>query len=162
MRFFLIISGLLILLFGRKLFWFFVAVLGFLAGAMIGELIFAGQPPWVNFLIALCAGTIGVLLAMFAQRIAFALAGFYAGAYVVFISAQSFGAYSPSIGLCIAGGIICAILSIFLMDWAIIVLSSFAGAGAVVSALNLEHMSGFVVFALLIGTGIFVQAKQKG
>jgi hypothetical protein len=162
MRFFLIISGLLILLFGRKLFWFFVAVLGFLAGAMIGELIFAGQPPWVNFLIALCAGTIGVLLAIFAQRIAFALAGFYAGAYLVFISAQSFGDYSPSVVLCIAGGIIGALLSIFLADWAIIILSCLVGAGAVVSALNLEHMSGLVIFVLLMGTGMFVQAKQKG
>ena len=161
MRVLLIISGLLILLFGRKLFWLFVSILGFLAGAAIGELLFTGQPPWVNFFIALCAGMIGVLLAMFAQRVAFALAGFYAGAYLVFISAQTFGAYSPSIALCIAGGIIGAILSIFLIDWAIIVLSSFAGAGAVVRELNLETTPALVVFVLLVGTGIFVQAKHK-
>lgn len=161
MRVSLIISGLLILLFGRKLFWFFVAILGFLAGATIGELLFAGQPPWVNFFIALCAGMIGVLLAMFAQRIAFALAGFYAGAYLVFISAQSSGAYSPSIALCITGGVIGAILSIFLLDWAIIVLSSFAGAGAVVRALDLATTPALAVFVLLVGTGVLVQAKYK-
>ena len=104
---------------------------------------------------------IGVLLAMFAQRIAFALAGFYAGAYLVFISAQSSGAHSPSIALCIAGGIIGALLSIFLIDWAIIVLSSFAGAGAVVRALNLETTPALAVFVLLVGTGVLVQAKYK-
>ncbi len=159
MRLIIIISGLLILLFGRRLFWFFVAILGFLAGATMGELIFAGQQPWIIFFIALCAGMIGVLLAMFAQRIAFALAGFYAGYYLAFILAQLYGAYSPSIVLCIAGGIIGTLLAVMFMDWAIIIFSCLVGAGAVVGTLGLEQMPAFILFVALVTAGLMTQAR---
>jgi hypothetical protein len=160
MRLFIIISGTILLLFGRKLFWLFIAIIGFLAGAVTGELIFPGQPPWVTFFIALGAGIIGFVLAMFAQRVAFALAGFYAGSYLTFILAQSYGAYNPSAVLCIAGGIISALLAFLFMNWAIIILSCLAGAGVVVGTLGLEQTPAFILFVALVTAGVMTQARH--
>lgn len=162
MRLFIIISGTIFLLFGRKLFWFFVAILGFIAGSTIGESIFSGQPKWIILLISLGAGVIGVLIAMLAQRVAFALAGFYAGSYLTFILAQLYGAYSPSTVLCIAGGIIGALLAVLFMDWAIIILSCLAGAGAIVGTLGIDRMPGFILFVALVTAGVTTQARFTG
>jgi len=162
MRLFIIISGLIFLLFGRKLFWFFVAILGFIAGTTIGESVFSGQSKWIVLLIALGAGLIGVLIAMLAQRVAFALAGFYAGSYLTFIFAQLYGIYNPSTVLCIAGGIIGALLAVLFMDWAIIMLSCLVGAGAVVGALDLGQTGGVIVFVLLMTAGLMTQSRFMG
>jgi hypothetical protein len=162
MRSFIIISGLIFLLFGRKLFWFFVAILGFIAGMTIGESVFSGQPKWIILLISIGAGVIGVLITMLAQRVAFALAGFYAGSYLTFVLAQLYGVYSPSTVLCIAGGIIGALLALLFMDWAIIMLSCLVGAGAVVGALDIGQTGGVIVFVVLMTTGVMTQSRFMG
>jgi len=157
-----IILGCIVLLFGRKLFWLFVAIIGFLVGVHIAEVFFAGQPLWVLLLIGLGAGLIGALLAVVFQRIAFALAGFYGGAYLVFILTQSFGIFTGSILLPLAGGVIGAIVAALVTDWAIIVLSCLAGAGAVVAAGGLGQTVSLILFVLLIITGIIIQARLVG
>jgi hypothetical protein len=57
------VAGLLLRFLGRKLFWFFVAVAGFLVGLQFATQYFRGPTPIV-LLIALAAGIIGALLAV--------------------------------------------------------------------------------------------------
>jgi hypothetical protein len=45
------------------------------------------------------------------------------------------------------------------MDWAIIVISSLVGAGAIVEALPLEQGVRIIVFMALVAAGILVQER---
>ncbi|RJQ47594.1 MAG: TMEM198/TM7SF3 family protein [Nitrospiraceae bacterium] len=159
MKLFIIISGLIVLLFGRKLFWFFIAITGFLMGISVGGSVFPGQPQWVTFLIAIAIGVLGALLALFAQRIAFALAGFYAGSYLTFTLSQFWGIHEPSVALSITGGIIGMVLLLLLMNWAIIILSSLAGAGAIAGTLNIGQEGSIIAFGALVAIGIVTQSS---
>ena len=158
---FKIISGVILLAFGRRLFWLFIAIIGFLAGMELAGLIFSDQPSWLIVLAALVSGLVGALIAVFAQRVAFALAGFFAGSYLALTAAHSFGAYSVPGIFFIIGGIVGALLSIWFLDWAIIVLSCFVGAAAIVDVLALGQMPGIVVFAVLVSAGVLVQTRNS-
>ena len=159
MQFFIIVLGLILLVLGRKLFWLFVAIAGFLLGMEFTRLVLADQPTWVMLFIGLGAGLLGALLAILAQRVAFALAGFYAGAYFALIVAQSFGAGGHNILLYAVCGVIGAVLAALMMDWAIILLSCLAGAGAIVVTLGLGPTMSPIVFVILLIAGTFVQAR---
>jgi Domain of unknown function (DUF4203) len=159
MPLFNLILGLTLLVFGRKLFWLFVAIAGFLFGIQLGGLLFPDYAPWIRLLVALGAGLLGALLAVLVQRVAFALAGFYGGAYLALIGAQSLGAGRVSTPLFVVGGVVGALIAALIMDWAIIVISSLVGAGAVVQALALEQRISIIVFLVLATAGILVQAR---
>jgi hypothetical protein len=78
-----LLLGFLLLFFGRKLYWAFVAVAGFLLGMELAAELFAEQAEWVRMLIALAGGVIGAILGILFQRIAFAIGGLFAGGYLV-------------------------------------------------------------------------------
>jgi hypothetical protein len=159
MKFLMIVLGLIMLIFGRKLFWLFVAIVGFLVGMEFIDLLLTNQSIWIKLLGGLGAGLLGALLAIFVQRAAFILAGFFAGAYFGLLLANPLGAAGASLILAVASGAIGAIVAALLMDWAIIVLSCLVGAGAVVSRLGLRDLNTAIVFLVLVIIGILVQAK---
>ena len=155
-----IVPGLFLLVFGLKLFWLFVAIAGFLFGVQFGDLVLLHQAHWIRFMLALCTGFLGALLAILAQRVAFALAGFYGGAYLALILARSFGAGGSNIFWFILAGVICAVIATLIMDWAIIVMSSLVGAGAIVESLALGQAVEVIVFIALAAAGILVQERM--
>ena len=159
MQLFTIVLGLILLVFGRRLFWLFVALVGFLLGMEFTGVILGDQPKWVMLFIGLGTGLIGALLAVLVERLAFALVGFYAGAYLGLIGGQSFGVGGNAILLFAVSGLIGAVFAALIMDWVIIVLSCLVGAGAIVVSLSLDQMVGLLVFVVLAAAGIFFQAK---
>jgi hypothetical protein len=159
MKFLMVVLGLIMLIFGRKLFWLFVAIVGFLVGMEFIDLTLADQALWIKLLGGLGAGLLGALLAIFVERVAFILAGFFAGAYVALLLVQQLDIAGASLLVAVAGGVIGAIAAALLMDWAIIVLSCLVGAGAIVSRLGLRDVNTAIVFLVLVIIGILVQAK---
>ncbi|OGP52978.1 MAG: hypothetical protein A2Y65_05390 [Deltaproteobacteria bacterium RBG_13_52_11] len=159
MHFLIIVLGLIVLIFGRKIFWLSVAIVGFLVGMEFTGMLLVDQPQWVMLLGGLAAGLIGALLAVFFQRAAFALAGFFAGVYLTQILAQTVGLGGSSVLFPVIGGVIGAIVAAVLMDWAIIVLSCLVGAGAIATQLTLRPAKGAIVFVALVIIGILIQAK---
>jgi hypothetical protein len=159
MHFLKIVIGLIVLVFGRKIFWLSVAIMGFLVGMEFSSMLLADQPTWVMFLVGLGVGLLGALLATLFQRVAFAFAGFFAGAYLALMVAHPLGIGGNSVLLPIVGGVIGAIVAALLMDWAIIVLSCLVGAGVVVHQLHLGNAKGAIVFVVLVIIGILIQAK---
>ena len=153
-----IAAALCLLLAGRRLFWLFVAITGFLVGAEVAGDLFVNQPRWVVWVLAAGAGIIGAVLAMLLQRVAFAVAGFYAGGYLTITLVQSFGWGMPDVVVSLTGGIIGAVLAALIMDWAIIVLSSLVGSGLIVGALGHQPLQGTLFGAVFAAVGIFVQA----
>ena len=156
----IILMGFSVLLFGRRLFWLFVAVAGFLVGIEFARVFLADQPYWVMLLGGLSAGLLGALLAILVERIAFALAGFYAGAYLTLILAHKFGAWGSSMHMFAFGGIIGAVFSLLFMDWAIILLSCLVGAGAIVSQLGLVKTISVIIFVALVAVGALIQSRS--
>jgi hypothetical protein len=159
MQLFTMALGVILLVLGRKLFWLCVAALGFILGTEFAGTLLVDQPRWVMLLVGIGAGLLGALLAVVAQRVAFALAGFYAGAYLALAAVHSLEIGGQSTIWFVAGGIIGAVLAALIMDWAIIALSSLAGAGAIVEAAGMTQAMGALLFLLLTAVGILIQAR---
>jgi hypothetical protein len=156
--------GVVILLFGRKLFWLCVAAVGFAAGVEIAPHLVNEPSPLLALTVALILGIIGALLALFLQKIAIAVLGFLAGGKLAGAIAAAFlihyGEHSTIVFL--AGGIIGAILLLFLFDWALIVVSSLIGSHLIVyqGAIVLPQSGSLIVFIGLAVIGMLVQAAS--
>jgi hypothetical protein len=154
-----IVLGLMLLGLGFRLFWFFVASVGFVAGLQMAQLYMGLQPLWVIWTIGLLFGLVGALLAMFFQTIAIGLGGFAAGSTIAVYMANMVGFTAvPLIGF--MGGIAGVILLYVTFDWALICLSSVVGAILVVQSLNVNPRVEMAVCAALIAAGILFQATM--
>lgn len=156
-----IIAGLILLLFGRKLFWLFLGIAGFLIGMEITPLFFDEQPRWLQLAMAIGMGGLGAILAILAQRLAFALGGFFAGMYLALGAGHFFAPAAGNTMLFIAlgAGMIGAIIAALVMDTAITILACLVGAGAIVGELELGLVMNILVFLLLAGAGFGFQKK---
>ena len=155
-----VLIGIVILFFGRKLFWLCVAAVGFAAGVQIAPLLVNEASSLLALVIALVFGLLGVLLAFFIQKIAIAILGFLAGGKLATaIAAAFFVQYAQySTIIFVIGGIVGAILLLAVFGWALIVVSSFIGAYLIQSAIVLPPTGSTLVFIGLAILGIFVQA----
>ena len=154
--------GIVILFFGRKLFWLCVAAVGFLAGIELAPHLVTEPSPLLELTIALALGVLGALLAFLLQKIAVAIVGFLAGGKLASaIAAAFFVHYSQySTIIFVVGGLIGAMLLLFLFDWALIVVSSFIGAHMIQSAIALPPTGATIVFLGLAIVGMVVQAAS--
>ena len=150
-----------ILMLGRRLFWIFVAGIGFVAGMSIAGDFVQPDREWVTLAIAVAVGLVGALLAVFVQKLAIVVAGFLAAAFLVQSIAADLGLIGDSLNLAmIVGGVVGAIVASILFDWALIVLSSLAGAALLVDALEMDPLLSLVAMMVLATAGIAVQARM--
>src|SRR5437868_10114343 len=157
-----VLIGVVILFFGRKLFWLCVAAVGFAVGVEIAPLLINEPSSLLALLIALVFGVLGALLALFLQKIAIAVLGFLAGGKLAAaIAAAFFVQYAQySTIVFVVGGVIGAILLLVVFGWALIVVSSFIGAYLIQSAIVLPPIGSTLVFVALAIIGILVQAAS--
>ena len=149
---------------GRRLYWLFLGGIGFVFGYDIAKQIIHGQPQTVIFVIALCAGVAGAMLAVMFQKFAVLLGGFLAGGYLFVALLKEYGG---GIGhyhwlLFILGGVIGAVLMKVLFRWTLIVLSSFLGADLIVRSFHFGTQLTGLLFILLFLLGIAVQGGLLG
>jgi hypothetical protein len=162
------VVGLALLLFGRRLYWVFVAGIGFLTGLEFAPEILPGQPDWVILVAALVAALVGALLAVMAQAFVIGAIGFVAGGGVAlrFIRALGVAAETPTWMIVFIGGIVGVVLMLWLFNWALIVLSSLAGASLVVAGLaprlSLAHGPAFFLVIAVAIAGIIFQIGIAG
>lgn len=154
-----LLAGATILLMGRRLFWLFVAIVGFIATFEFVPLLLPGSPEWLVLLVALVAGVGGALLAIGLQYAAAAVVGFIAGVYgsvpvVVLLCGHAAG-WIPFVG-----GMVGAVLMLMLFDWTLIVLSALAGARAVLLPFALSGGVGVLVWLGVAAVGVAVQASM--
>jgi MFS family permease len=155
-----IVLGVVLLTTGKKLYWLFVAVVGFLIGLALAVQYVNLNPPWMIYVIAVGAGVIGAVLALFLQHLAIALAGFIVGGYGALYVSQLLGNNSNAINWMafIIGGIVGLLLVASVFNWALYVLSSWAGATLVTKAIGLQAQLGLVLFFVLFVLGMIIQA----
>jgi hypothetical protein len=153
--------GILLLLFGRRAFWIFVAVIGFIAGLTFATTFMQGQSELVILLIAISAGIFGAFLAIMVEGLAILIAGFLAGGYLATALAVSLGMTIASGNwvIYIIGGIIGLILVAAIFDWAIIILSVLLGTEIIMPFLGSSVSTYYwLVFLGLVVVGFIVQA----
>jgi len=152
----LIITGAAALLLGRQLFWLFIAVIGFTVGFTFAQTALVDQHQWMIWALGLAAGIVGLLLALFIQKLAVGLGGFAAGAYVAMQLAFIGGHELHPAGVLLAGVAGAVLLYIF-FDWALIVLSSTAGAGLILEGVPELPIPDLGLFWILTILGVIVQ-----
>jgi hypothetical protein len=157
------VLGFLLLVLGRKLYWLFVGVVGFVLGVSLGMAIFPTESELVLIAVAVIAGVIGSILANVAQRLAIAIAGFFVGGYLiqyVVLDWMSISMPVSDILVFFIGGILGIILILLLFDWALVILSSFFGAYLLVKFISLDSILQLFVFAVLCLIGIMIQSRE--
>ena len=158
--FFSMILGILLLFLGRRLFWLFVGVAGFIAGLTLAPQLISGQSELTILLIAIIAGIIGAFLAIMLEGLAILIAGFLAGGYLLttLVVAIGFSISAEPLVIYIIGGIVGLLLVAVFFDWAIIILSALLGAGLLMPFLHITSTFYWLVFIGLVVVGIAVQA----
>ena len=153
-----VLLGGALLVAGRKLFWLFVGTLGFITGMQLAATFWHG-PAALAIVAALVIGLIFAALTVFLQAIAIGIAGFLAGGYALSLLAGMFGFQTGGLSwiIYIGGGIIGVLLVSYLFDWAIITLSSLAGASLVVQAFFSERAAGGLILFILFMAGVIIQ-----
>ena len=156
---FRIIEGLALLTLGRKLFWLFVGLFGFEAGMQFAPRLLPHQPEWLVLVVALILGVIGAVVAIFLQNMVIGVAGFVGGGGVAagILQALNLDAGMLPLIAFIVGGIIGVILVSALFDWALIGLSSLAGALTLTNVFLPHHSLALLAIVILFAIGVAIQ-----
>lgn len=157
-----VLLGGVLVLFGRKIFWLFVGAVVFVVVMSVAPRFFPHQQSTI-FYVALVFGAIASALGYFTQKVALRVAGFIAGGYLFFSLGEQY-ASTNQIAWWIpfaAGGVLGAVLLSFLVDWALIILSSLTGAYMIAQTLDAVEPLRLGVLIVLTGFGMLVQGKAK-
>lgn len=131
---FAIAMGAISVFFGRRLYWVFVGVAGFLIGLILGPRLFFGRVPeiWqplLTLLIALVFAGLSLLM----NKVMIAISGAVGLGVFIYSLADPYLQEWASITLTIIGAIAGILASWFLFDWALMFFSSIAGASLLTS-----------------------------
>ena len=159
-----IVLGIILLTTGRKLYWLFVGVVGFVIGLALATQYIELDPPWLIYIVAFVAGLIGAVLGIYAQKFAIALVGFIVGGYGAIYLAGLFGIKAEPFNWMafIIGGIVGLLLVASIFDWALFILSAWAGSTLITRTLTegvgMNETLALVLFFILFVVGIIFQA----
>src|SRR5512135_2805795 len=157
-----LVLGVILLVAGRRLFWLLVGAIGFVIGVMLATRFFHGSELTV-VLAGLVLGIIFALLAIFLESLAIGIAGFLGGGYVLLSIATMLGLDRGGIGsviIFVAGGILGAIFVGILFNWALITISSLAGASMIVQAFGMTAATAGLVYLGLVIAGVIIQGTS--
>ena len=156
-----ILIGLTLLFAGRRLFWLFVACVGFASGyhfvPQIGDI----HSLVLVMMLSIAAGVLGAIIAIFFQKAAIVIAGFAAGGYVVLNLCNQLTALPAQADwlLYVIGGIIGAVILFFVFDWALVFLSALTGATLIVQIVAFNPLVEIPLFLFLVIMGMTFQVK---
>jgi len=156
-----LVAGVCALLLGRRLFWLFVGVMGFIVGVELATHVFAGLSQGAILLVAVLAGIAGAVFAVALQELMVGITGFVAGGYLG-IALMTMAMPYPGRNLWLAiliGGIVGAVVLVSLFDWALIVVSALVGALLILQAIGMNPQTTPLPYLLLSLVGILVQAS---
>lgn len=158
-KIFYILAGIILLFFGRKMIWFALGCVGFVAGfSAAGSVIHEG-PFWLPLVAGGLAAIILVGLVKTVKNIAFGLGGFIIGAYIAYnlLDLLKFHPGLLQYAIYIAGGVIFAALLLSLFDGALIIVSAVLGSMLIVQNITVPVIGRNTLFFLLAGFGLLMQ-----
>ncbi len=136
-----IVIGLIEALFGRRLYWLFVALGGFAVGWGLASWVLGDVATWAWVLIGIGVGIVFALLSLRFTKLMVGIAGFFVFSSVTIEVARRLGVQVANGTAAywityLIGGVVGFFLILALFDWALIVLTSLAGAGATATGIN--------------------------
>lgn len=161
-----ILAGVLLLAFGRRLYWIFVGVAGFVVGYFLATEYLDLEGRGLVLVLAVAAGLLCAVLAVFFNKLAVGFVGFLAGFLALFWFADQLG-WQPGwwiLLVAILAGVLGSLLTRALFELGLIVFSSVAGASLVSQGAGWRDAHAAVLFLLLAFSGIFFQlffARRK-
>ena len=158
-----ILAGAAITLFGRKLYWFTIAAVGFFAALELTSRFFDDQSAWIAIVLSILIGAIGAFLAVAVQKIAVGVAGFVLGGFLLL---QVLVAFDLPIDnwkwlIFIAGGLLGMVLLSALFEWTLIILTTIIGAILITQSSLLPEGSRLLIFVLALLLGLSVQIYMQ-
>jgi hypothetical protein len=161
-----LLLGLMVLFYGRRSFWVFASVFGFVLGLSLATGFAATLPPWAEALLAIALGGAGAAVAFRAPRpIAAIIGGLLLAALGFALAAGANLAEWLRWVIAVAAGALGFYLFWRVLDWALIVATSLFGAG--IAALSLSTLFGFtrvlgaLPFILLLVAGVMYQRRDQ-
>ncbi len=147
-----------LLLGGRRVFWLLLGSIGFVTGVETATRILHRSAP-ETMVVALGLGLLFALFAIFLETIAIGLAGFVGGTYAGWGAISLLGMQGQGVELTalVLGGILGVVLIVLLFDWALISISSLAGAAMIVGGLGLRPPAGASIYLALLLLGVLIQ-----
>jgi hypothetical protein len=157
-----LVAGLLLLFFGKRLFWLAAGLVAFLFGYQLFGNLFG---VWWSLLIGVILGIIFAWLSIKFVKMAAYFIAFLAGAIALPFLMGIFGIEMSWFFLALIGGAIGLILVAVAFDWGLILITAWAGASAVTFGLKqwwtLDGTFGMVIFLVLMVVGVLWQASQR-
>lgn len=160
MNLFEIFLGAALLLFGRRLFWLFVAGVGFIVGSLLATTVLSGQSESTILAVALVVGLLGALLLIVLQHVVIGIAGALAGAYLLHTLSRTLGFEEWNWMAFLVGAVLGGLLVLAFLSWALIFLSTLVGSAVIVQNLTFGPVLSVVLLLGLILVGITIQAWQ--
>ncbi len=153
--------GAVLIFAGRRLFWLFVATVGFFF--VFSLTIEQWHDPRWALAAAVAFGILGAIVAVFVQKAAVIVAGLLVGAWT---SLWLLELYEVSPGtlqwfVIAAAALLAALLAGWLFEIGLIVLSSAVGAVLITDAVRLDSNASLALFLVLTVVGIAVQSGRR-
>ena len=168
------LAGAILLIAGRKLYWFFIAVAGMIAGIALSSIFLDAENLTWRIIFAVLGAALGAILAVAIQKIAIGIVGFVAGALGATLLWRMLELPQEGRMLLIPiilGGILAAVLVLVAYEYGLIILSSWGGASLITQELEKTALLdiawvGVAAFFALFITGVVIQvvgltAEQK-
>jgi hypothetical protein len=147
----LLVIGLILVLLGRKVYLISIGILGFLGGLYLFMSFLGTAHDWRSLLFALLFGTVGSLL----------FGGFCGGGVLAlyFNDATGMIDVGSPVTLFLIGGGIGAILFLLVLDWALVVVTTLAGAALISWQSHLKGGAFQALFFGLTAAGLLIQGR---
>lgn len=166
----LLAAGFVLLIFGRKLFWLFVALVGAVTALWLATEVLGLETGAPSVIAAVAAGLVGGLLAILVQRAAVALVGFLVGVWGAVILMEAARAsltiswLEPpllQLVIAVAGGVFGGVAAAQLFEAALVVLSAVVGSLLLVNGFGLAGGLALAAFFTLALLGVLVQTRSR-
>ena len=158
-----LLTGGLLVLFGRKLFWLASSLLGFFGGLMLVNRYFPNLDGTTHLIIAVALGIITAIVVVMVQKATVAIAGLGAGAYLGYtvLSFMELHVSFLTVVMIIAMALLGLLLALKLFNWALSIITSLLGALVLVQTMELSDTLGLVIMALICAIGVIVQSADR-
>jgi hypothetical protein len=154
------VLGIALLVMGRRMFWLCLGGIGFIFGFDFAEQMIHGQPQSIILIIALLVGILSAMTAIFFQKFAIFVTGFFGGGYLLIEFLKILGIRTDNYHwlIFIGGGVAGAILIGILFGWTLIVFSSLMGSFLILKTVHSGPHFSELFFILLMMVGIVIQS----
>ena len=159
-----IIVGIVLLTMGRKLFWLFIACIGFVFGYNLVAEAWTGSSAETQLIAGAAFGLVCALLAIFLQKLAIGIGGFIAGGYLAMAAMQIAGFQTTGLITILAvvvGGLIGILLMSMVFEGALVTFSALAGAAVILEGNTLSPTLQTIFFILMVIAGIAWQTRSS-